>query len=182
MKIAKTVAFTGHRPSGLPFGENEFSPTCSKLHAMLLAEISDRISQGYDTFYCGAAMGSDIIFGRLVQMIRSVHHPEIRLVCVIPYEGQADNWSEAWRIRYSKLIEQADETILLSGQYTKDCYQARNRYMVDHAQALLAVYNGAETGGTAYTVTYARQRAKEIILINPSTMERSFIPPRLQAL
>ena len=61
-------------------------------------------------------------------------------------------------------------------------YHARNRYLVDHADTLLALYNGTPTGGTAYTVKYAYQRNKEIIVIAPNTMERKVIPPRLQEL
>lgn len=40
--------------------------------------------------------------------------------------------------------------------------------------------NGSPTGGTAYTVKYAYQRNKEIIVIDPTTMERKVIPPRLR--
>ena len=60
------------------------------------------------------------------------------------------------------------------------CYHARNRYLVDHADSVLALYNGSPTGGTAYTVKYACQRNKEIIVIDPATMERRVIPPRLR--
>ena len=36
------LAFTGHRPESLPFGENENDPRCVRLKAMLLTEIMDR--------------------------------------------------------------------------------------------------------------------------------------------
>ena len=45
------LAFTGHRPESLPFGENENDPRCVRLKAMLLTEIMDRAKAGYDTFY-----------------------------------------------------------------------------------------------------------------------------------
>lgn len=47
----------------------------------------------------------------------------------------------------------------------------RNRYMVDHAAYLLAVYDGGNKGGTAYTVRYAREKKREIIVIRPDTLE-----------
>ena len=46
--------------------------------------------------------------------------------------------------------------------------------------SVLALYNGSTTGGTAYTVKYAYQRNKEIIVIDPTTMERRVIPSRLR--
>jgi uncharacterized phage-like protein YoqJ len=179
MDKARTIAFTGHRPESLPFGENELSPACIRLKAMLLTEIMDRASQGYGIFYCGAARGSDITFGELVLLAKATEYPEIRLVCVVPHEEQAKSWSEHWRDRYYGLLKQADETVLLSTRYTSGCYHRRNRYMVDKADALISVYDGLPTGGTAYTVEYARQKGKEVVIINPDTLERSVFPPRL---
>ena len=54
--------------------------------------------------------------------------------------------------------------------------------MVDRANALLAIFNGIPKGGTAYTVEYARSRAKEIIIFDPNTLERIIIPPSLMVL
>ena len=41
------LAFTGHRPESLPFGENENDARCIRLKAMLLTEIMDRAKAGY---------------------------------------------------------------------------------------------------------------------------------------
>lgn len=179
MNKGRAVAFTGHRPESLPFGENEQSVGGILLKAMLLTEIIDRASKGVDTFYCGAARGSDILFGEQVLWVKTSMYPAIRLICVVPHEEQARGWSESWRERYFVLLERASDEVLISARYTRDCYHRRNRYMVDHSEALLAVYNGSHTGGTAYTVTYARKAAKEIVLFNPDTIERSVIPPGL---
>ena len=48
--------------------------------------------------------------------------------------------------------------------------------MIDNSDALLAVWNGDNKGGTAYTVHYARQMGKEIVILNPATMKRTVIP------
>lgn len=40
------LAFTGHRPESLPFGENENDARCIRLKAMLLTEIMDRAKAG----------------------------------------------------------------------------------------------------------------------------------------
>ena len=43
----------------------------------------------------------------------------------------------------------------------------RNRYLVDHAACLLAVYNGEWRGGTAMTVRYARKLKRTVHIIDP---------------
>ena len=54
--------------------------------------------------------------------------------------------------------------------------------MVDAADALLAVCRAGTSGGTQYTVKYAWQKNREIVLIDPDTLERRLLPPRLTAL
>ena len=46
----------------------------------------------------------------------------------------------------------------------------RNRWMVDHASFVIAVYNGSGKGGTAYTVDYARKTNRAVIQIDPNTL------------
>jgi len=47
----------------------------------------------------------------------------------------------------------------------------RNHYLVDHASALLAVYDGTRRSGTGAMVNYARKLDREIIIIDPITQQ-----------
>ena len=49
----------------------------------------------------------------------------------------------------------------------------RNRYMVDRASILLAVYNGEYRNGTGMTVRYVQRMHRTIIVIHPITREAS---------
>ncbi len=53
----------------------------------------------------------------------------------------------------------------------------RNRFMVERASTLLAVYNGEQRGGTAATVRYAQKMGREIIVIDPITRSVSHEEP-----
>ena len=91
------LAFTGHRPESLPFGENTLSAAYITVKALLLAEIMDRAESGCDTYYAGGARGGDILFAEQVLIVKATEYPNIHLISVIPHEGQANGWSEAWR-------------------------------------------------------------------------------------
>jgi len=55
---------------------------------------------------------------------------------------------------------------VLQSHYSSDCMDKRNRYMVDHADFIIAVWDGRPSG-TGKTVTYARGRnGKSIIVID----------------
>ena len=173
------VAFTGHQPESLPFGEDEQSEGYRKIKSMLLEEIKYWAEQGYDTFYEGVARGMDIVFGEQVLLAKQQGFPHIKLVGVIPHEEQAAKWSEAWRNRYFSLMANSDDEVLISRHYTRDCYHQRNRYMVDHADVLIAVYDGLASGGTAYTVDYARKKGKTIVILDPGKLTRFVIPAKV---
>jgi hypothetical protein len=68
------------------------------------------------------------------------------------------------------LLPRCDDVITLQGKYTPDCMHKRNRYMVDRANHLLAVYDGSGKGGTAYTVHYAQRKRRQILTIHPETL------------
>ena len=97
-------------------------------------------------------------------------YPYITLECAIPYERQAAYWSEPLRNRYFSIAERCDQETMLQTHYTPDCLWKRNRYMVDHADIVLAVWNGSPSG-TGQTVWYARETGKPVWIIRPNTLE-----------
>lgn len=137
-------ALTGHRV----LGEN-FSP------AKLRRALESLLKDGTDIFYCGMAMGFDITAGEVLVRLRKKY--PFRLVACIPCADQARHFPSAWRRRYGALLSACDERVVLLPAYEKGCMFARNRYMVDRADRVLA-YLTAPQGGTYYTVRYAEKK------------------------
>ena len=54
--------------------------------------------------------------------------------------------------------------------YSKQSYYIRDKYMVDHCDVLLAVWDGKKVGGTWLTVKYAQSIGKEIIFFPQSIL------------
>jgi len=160
----KICAFTGHRPKKFPWRYDETDVRCTALKKELVNEIVHLVESGYTEFLSGMAEGTDTWAAQAVLALRK-ENPALKLHCVLPCEGQADKWSISAQERYFTILKQADSVVYVSRAYSKDCMQKRNRYLVDHATCLLAVYNGEPHGGTAMTVRYARKMGKEIILL-----------------
>ena len=59
-------------------------------------------------------------------------HPALELIAVIPYQKRLDSLRE------------------------------KNRYMVEHSDRVIAVYDGREKGGTAGTIRFAHAMEKEL--------------------
>lgn len=170
MSIEMACAFTGHRPVRFSFGYDEEDEKCLRLKLVLARQISALIEGGVSLFYTGMALGTDQwCAGIVLDMKRQ--YPNVRLTAVLPCETQANKWSPEQRERYFNTLAECDDVITLNARYTPGCMLERNRYMVDHAHYLLAVYDGGGKGGTAYTVRYAREKKREIIVIRPDLLE-----------
>ena len=141
------------------------------LYLILAKEIAKLVDVGYMDFLSGMAEGADT-WAALAVLALKKENPALRLHCVLPCEEQADGWSDSARELYFSSLEQADEVVSVSREYREGCMLKLNRYLVDHAACLLAVYNGEWRGGTAMTVRYARKLGRRITILNPATPEK----------
>ena len=164
----KVCAFTGHRPSKLPWRYDETDSRCVALKAVLAEQITNLVEAGVTQFLSGMAEGTDIFCSEIVLALRE-KNPAIKLHCILPCKEQADKWAASSRDLYHSILDRADSIVYVSRTYYKNCMLDRNRFLVDHAAALLAVYNGERRGGTAATMRYAQKVGREIIVIDPIT-------------
>ena len=167
-------AFTGHRPKSFPWKYNEASPDCVALKKVLATQITALANDGVTGFISGMALGVDLWAAQIVLDLRK-KNPTLKLCCALPCEGQEKKWPADKQELYRSILKQADDIHWESRSYTPDCMLNRNRYMVDQASILLAVYNGAYRSGTGMTVRDAQSKHRKIILIHPATREVSCI-------
>ena len=164
-----SCAFTGHRPSKFPWKYDEANSRCVALKSALAEQIRLLADAGATQFLSGMAQGADTWSALSVLALRE-KNPAIKLHCILPCREQADKWSTSSRNLYRSILERADSIVYVSRNYHKDCMLDRNRFLVEHASSLLAVYNGEQRGGTAATIRYAQKMGREIIVIDPDTL------------
>lgn len=155
------LAFTGHRPEKLPWGQDESDPRCAALKLRIRGELRQAIAEGVRDFACGMARGCDFYFAEAVLGEKELC-PDIRLFAYLPCPGQPDRWASADRIRYRTLLAHCDKVRMVQDGYTAGCMLRRNRIMVDEASALMSVWDGSN-GGTGAAVAYAKRRGRRLI-------------------
>ena len=171
-----TCAFTGHRPKSFPWGYDENAPGCLLLKELLTTQISALAERGVTDWLSGMAQGVDLWCAQIVLDLRK-KNPALKLHAILPCEGQESKWTASAQALYRSILEQADEVVYVSREYGANCMLERNRYMVDRASILLAVYNGAYRSGTGMTVRYAQKLGREIIIIDPVSHHITHRPP-----
>ena len=149
MQINHTCAFTGHRDR-----------VSTSLRFRTIALIREAAAEGYTCFISGAALGYDLFCAQAVLALRN--ECAIRLVCAVPFSAQAARWNSEARARYARVLEEADEVIVLSEEYTDSCLLERNRFMVESSSLIIANYDGRIGGGTYHTINLARRNGIEV--------------------
>ena len=166
-----TACFTGHRPHKLPWGKEEADPRCAVLKLRLIAAIEAALAAGCTDYLTGMAQGVDTYAAEAVLALKKLH-PDITLHCVLPYRDQAISWAEGDRARHAAILDRADLVTTLSEFYFQGCMQQRNRYLVDHADRIIAVCGASETGGSAGTLAYAKKRGLHTTIIDIREFEQ----------
>lgn len=136
-----------------------------EIQAALSQRLKDGIVYLYSnmkisTFYAGGALGFDTLAAEAVIKCRR-DYPDIRLSIVVPCADQAARWKAEDQRHYERIKKAADAVVCLTEHYSSGCMYERNRYLVNHSSVCIC-YLTEQTGGTAYTVKYARERGLKI--------------------
>ena len=134
-------AFSGHRPHRLPWGTDELDPRCGALKLRIEQELRREA---------------------VLALKREFSH--LQLWAVLPCRSQTDRWPEPDRRRHEALCRASQRIILLQEEYSSDCMLRRNRWLAEHADCLLTVYDGGP-GGTGWTVRAARRKGVPVIAL-----------------
>ena len=152
---SKTCCFTGHRQ--IP---KEVRPA---LEQELEQTLRDLTAQGVVYYGAGGALGFDTLAAQTVlRLLREF--PQIRLILVLPCPEQTRGWRSEDVAEYQRILSSADKVVYVSDHYDRGCMHRRNRHLVDHSGTCVA-YCARSTGGTAYTVRYARSKGLPVLYL-----------------
>ena len=143
--LENCCAFTGHRPRKFPWKYDEADSRCVALKVVLAEQIAALVDAGFTQFLSGMAEGADVWSALAVLSLRE-QNPTTKLHCILPCKEQADKWAASSQDLYHSILDRADSIVYVSRAYHRNCMLERNRFLVDHAAALLAVYNGEQRG------------------------------------
>ena len=146
------IAGTGHRPNKLGGYDDGTFNRLTELAMNFLKENPE-----YDTVVSGMALGWDMALALATLLLKR------KLIASVPFKGQESKWPDITQERYKKLLSRASQVVIVSkGSYSAEKMQVRNEWMVDHADAILALWDGSR-GGTYNCIQYAKKKNKKII-------------------
>lgn len=169
------ISITGHRPNGLPreYGYNLNNDAWTKLKEYIEVTIEECYKYATQneelTLVTGMALGVDTVFWEVAAKLRK-SNKNIRIEAALPFIGQEKKWTEESQKQYKQMLSESNKvTIVSEGGFATYKMMARNRYMVNKSDIVIAVIC-KETGGTAQCVKYAKEHNKVVIEINPQNI------------
>ena len=149
----RTACFTSHRKIHMK--------DMRKIEKQLDKIIKKLYKKGVIFYGVGGSYGFDMLAEKAVIRARNRHN-EIKLILVLPCKNQDKYWTEDNKAAFSEIKSQADKIVYTAENYTNGCMHKRNRHLVDFSGYCVAYLN-ENSGGTAYTVNYARENGLEIV-------------------
>lgn len=152
-KTARTACFTGHRD--IP--QNDVSIIKRRAKAV----IESLINKGVIYYGNGLARGFDLITASLILEMKS-EYPQIFLILVLPCRDQTGKWVDKADIAlYNDILDKADKVVYISDKHYNGCELVRNRHLAENSGYCIC-YLTKNSGGTAYTVNYAKNKGLKI--------------------
>lgn len=182
--MAKTIhiALTGHRPPKLD-GYNINTPK----YQALLNDLKQYIRYQLKTYdvvwgHSGLALGADTIWSKAILEMKQEFPNRVFFHAEIPFWEQSSSWFKDSDISFwQKQVNEADAKSVYDQDFAEFKKTSQNQYeqkrraskalqdrnigMIDHADILLAVYDGVSSGGTKNAIDYATNKKKEIVFI-----------------
>ena len=145
---SKTCCLTGHQDIA-PWEEK-------KVLNKMWIQVARLLQEGYLYFGVGGARGFDRLAAEYLLDIRDQWKKQIRIISVLPYPGYMKDWDEQDIARQERIIRRSNKVVYVC-QEKDGAFLARDRKLVDESSFCIC-YCHRLTGGTAYTVRYARQQ------------------------
>lgn len=177
-RYALTLAVTGHRPSKLENAYDIQHPINMKIAFAMRKFILEQT--GYDektkTFatdgkillVSGMALGVDTLWALVGLKLKFQFPEKFDLECAIPCANHASRWKKSDQERHADIMKRSGIVTMVSEEaYAPYLMQKRNEYMVNKADALLAVWDGTK-GGTGNCVNYAVKKGSVIYRYHPT--------------
>ena len=176
----KACAFAGYRHDLFDFPDDDGNTRFQALQKVIRRQIIALFYEGYDFFISGMSTGAGMWCAEDVLWLQQ-SFPSLKLICAIPFFGQEVMWRGWYQKEYNHILSYSYKQVVISPSIEASAdinqyYLARNRWMVDHSDRLIAIYSddtAPARSGSRMTVQYARRKGCKIIYIHPITFEVS---------
>lgn len=152
------LACTGHRPPRLGLSYDRASSLhLEELARLSLIDLMEELGQRPEQVLSGMAQGWDRAVAEAALSMG------LSVTAALPFIGQESKWPAPAQASYHAFLLRCSRVVTVcEGPAANWKYAQRDRWLVEHSDRLLALYDGGNDGGTAITVHYAAKMGKPV--------------------
>lgn len=150
----QTCCFTGHQE--IPPGEEQ--KILTRVRYLVMPLIFNDVLY----FGVGGARGFDMLAAEYLLKVRDRDKSKVRVISVLPFPGYMDSWEEKDKLRQEEILRRSDKVVYAARESHPGVYYERDRHLVD-SSGFCVCYCRRVTGGTAYTVRYAKAQGLKVM-------------------
>ncbi len=149
------ICGTGHRPKYMPCLYEESHEWAKEKKDLIRLNL---LQDNPDLVISGMAIGWD------TWLAEESLNLNIPVHAYIPFRGQGGKWPQKAKDRYQKILDKSQKVKYISESYNKMAFFKRDEAMVLESTLVYALLNPeVDSGGTFYTVKYAKSQNKRVI-------------------
>lgn len=149
--MEKTCCVTGHRDMNTEQTE--------EIRDALKKEVEKAVEDGYVSFLSSFTGPAEQIFAETVLDLKQ-DHLDLRLSAVIPYRNKLKRLMNQEAVK--ELLSACDDIIVLKEEYQSNVYTERNRYLAEHSDRAIIIYDGRDKGSTVNMIRQVHRNKKEM--------------------
>jgi len=166
----KSLAILGHRPESLGGYEN------NSFQDWVRDKIADALyrakEKGYERVISGASQGIGFI------AIEEAVSQEYNVFVLLLFRGTQVKWPDWVQDEFDRLLDMADEVEYMSqGGYNAKMFFVRDQHMINMADAVVIVWDGAKVGEVYEAFRTAQEIGKPIYWINTQEKSVGWVQP-----
>ena len=164
--MGKALALAGVGLEDMPGNRQPGTLGWLKLKVAVWETVEAYMQKGFDTFYCDIKTGTDLLCWEALLDARDSGKAPVRLIAVRSYAERGAYLTRADKMQKALALVEADSVV------DRGNLEACCRYMAEKADAALGIFHGESYSPAASLPQYARERQKEITVIDTVTLEK----------
>jgi len=156
------------------YGYDGHEPKCLKIKSLLSQQLKLLSDSGITDFIIGCSTAVEIWAAEeIIRMMRDDN--KSKLHCIESNDNQKLFFSKQLFDKYNTILRQCTDSITIEAPDTEQYKERTNRYLVNHSDVLVIVYDSYRGGHSAmaHTVEYANTRKCQIVHLHPEPMPAS---------
>lgn len=158
----KILLVTGYKAHELGIFNNKH-PGVSYIKKALKDRLISLIEEGLEWVIISGQLGVELWSAEVVLELR-LDYPELQLAIITPFLEQEIKWNEEKQEHYRLILEEANFVSSISKQTYQGPWQfkAKNKFLLDHSDGMLILYDEENIGSPKYIMEEAMERVEKI--------------------